>query len=335
MSKHINAQERTHTLSECIDYYEICNKAEGKSPKTVDWYNDFLNGFRMFLSFKRFPVDLCQISREHIRVYIAYLQNEARTTRGSKSLSPATIQGAVRTLKAFFSWALREEFIESNPMIRIPVPKATSKIINTYTQEQITKLISLCYKSNDSGCRNLAILLLLLDTGIRVSELASIDLNDVNLIEGYIKIRHAKGGKERLIPIGSLVQKSLWKYMNSSRPKPLTQKVTRLFLSNHGVPLTRSGVQQMIRRYGRQADINGVRCSPHTFRHSFAKHYLLNGGDIFSLQRILGHSSLASVRNYLNLFAVDIKKQHQRFSPVDNLAEHRGIYSQLRFGMTH
>ena len=165
--------------------------------------------------------------------------------------------------------------------------------------------------------------------------MVSIDLNDVNLTEGYIKIRHAKGGRERLVPIGSLVQKSLWKYINGCRPKPLTQKVTRLFLSNHGMPLTRSGIQQMIRRYGKRANIDGVRCSPHTFRHSFSKHYLLNGGDIFSLQRILGHSSLASVRNYLNLFAVDIKRQHQRFSPVDNLAENRGIYSQLRFVITH
>ena len=317
-------------LTNLIQGFKFSCQTEGKSPKTIEWYNDFLNGFRKYLSFKRFPVDLHQIHRNHIRAYIAYLQNEARTARGSKPFAPATIQGAVRTLKAFFSWALREEYIESNPMTKIPVPKATYKIVNTYTQEQITNLISLCNKSDGSGCRNLAILLLLLDTGIRVSELVGIDLNDVNLTEGYIKIRYAKGGKERLIPIGSLVQKSLWRYTNSYRPKPLTQKVTRLFLSNHGVPLTRSGVQQMIRRYGKRANIDGVRCSPHTFRHSFSKHYLLNGGDIFSLQRILGHSSLASVRNYLNLFTVDIKKQHQRFSPVDNLAENRSIYSLLR-----
>ena len=201
----------------------------------------------------------------------------------------------------------------------IPVPRAVSKIVNTYTQEQITNLIGLCSRSNDSGCRNLAILLLLLDTGIRVSELVSIEVSDVNLTDGYIKIRYAKGGKERLIPIGSLVQKSLWKYINSSRPKPVTQRVTRLFLGSHGMPLTRSGVQQMIRRYGKQLDINGVRCSPHTFRHTFAKSYLINGGDIFSLQKILGHTSLASVRIYLNLFGTDIKKQHQKYSPADNL----------------
>lgn len=133
-----------------------------------------------------------------------------------------------------------------------------------------------------------------------------------------------------MVPIGSIVQKSLWKYMDHYRPQPLTQNVTRLFLSDDGLPLTKSGIQQMLRRYGRRAGITGVRCSPHTFRHTFAKNYILNGGNIFSLQKILGHSSLASVRSYLNLFASDIKRQHQRFSPVDNLAEIRSIYPFIR-----
>jgi integrase/recombinase XerD len=92
-----------------------------------------------------------------------------------------------------------------------------------------------------------------------------------------------------------------------------------LLLNDKGLPFTENGVQQMLRRYGKKAGITGIRCSPHSFRHTFAKNYLMNGGDIFSLQKILGHSSLASVRIYLNLFATDVKKQHLRFSPVDNL----------------
>ena len=98
-------------------------------------------------------------------------------------------------------------------------------------------------------------LLLMLDTGIRVSELVGIGLDDVNLPEGYIRITKGKGGKERVVPIGSLVQKSLWKYINNTRPQPLCQQVTGLFLSDKGLPLTKSGVQQMMRRYGRRAGI--------------------------------------------------------------------------------
>ena len=107
--------------------------------------------------------------------------------------------------------------------------------------------------------------------------------------EGWVNIKVGKGGKERVVPVGSVVQKSLWKYINHFRPQPLTQKVTRLFLSEDGLPITRSGIQQMLRRCGKRAGVSGVRCSPHTFRHTFAKSYLVNGGDIFSLQKILGH----------------------------------------------
>ena len=127
-----------------------------------------------------------------------------------------------------------------------------------------------------------------------------------------------------------MVQKYLWKYINSYRPQPLVRRVAALFLSGEGFPLTKSGVQQMLRRCGRRAGLNGIRCSPHVFRHTFAGRYLMNGGDIFSLQRILGHSSLASVRVYLNLFGSDIKRQHQRFSPVDNLTQAPGIHPLIR-----
>ena len=111
---------------------------------------------------------------------------------------------------------------------------------------------------------------------------------------------HSKSGKER-------------QYHNQSKQTERAEddsQIDSLFLTENGLALTMSGVQQMLRRFGKQAGISGVRCSPQTLRHTFAKNYLLNGGDIFSLQKILGHSSLASVRMYLNLFAVDIKRQH-------------------------
>jgi len=313
-------------LQNLIEGFQLSCQTEGKSSKTIDWYTCFLTKFRQFLEAKQLPTDLSHINKTHIREFILYLQTEAKTPRSERPLSGATIQGYVRTLKAFFSWADREGHILSNEMAKITIPKAPAKIINTFSSQQISKLVNLCQIPNGYGQRNSLILLLLLDTGIRVSELVNIELDDIDLAEGYIRIKRAKGGRERIVPTGSLVQKSLWRYINSSRPPPLTQQVTTLLLSDKGLPLTRSGIQQMLRRYGKKAGITGVRCSPHTFRHSFAKNYLLNGGDIFSLQKILGHSSLASVRVYLNLFSADIKKQHQRFSPVDNLARETNVY---------
>lgn len=321
-------------LKNLIEGYRLSCQTEGKSPQTIEWYTTFLKRFCDFLEQNKFPTDLSRIDKSHIREFIHYLQTEAKTPYTVKPLSQATVQGYVRTLKAFFSWATREEYIELNPMTRIPVPKGTTRVVNTFNSEQISKLAGECRRAN-GAYRNLTMLLLLLDSGIRVSELVNIELNDVDLGEGCIKIRRAKGNKERIVPIGSLVQKSLWRYINHYRPQPVTQRITRLFLSHNGLPLTKSGIQQMLRRNGKRASITGVRCSPHTFRHTFAKNYLLNGGDIFSLQKILGHSSLASVRVYLNLFAGDIKRQHQRFSPVDNMAENRTMYPLINRGIHH
>ena len=320
----------TLDLENIVQGFRLSCQTEGKSPKTTEWYTNFLERFLSFLNANRYPVTIKDIDRSHIRAFVRYLQVEARITRSGKPLSQATIQGYVRTLKSFFSWATRGEYLDANLMTRIPIPKATVKLINTLSQEQIARLLTVCQASTSPGYRNLTIILLLLDTGIRVSKLVSIDLNDLNLSEGYIKIRRAKGNKERLVPIGSLVQRTLWKYVNHHRPQPITDRLTKLFLSQDGLPLTKSGVQQMLRRVSRKAGITGVRCSPHTFRHTFAKNYLLNGGDIFSLQKILGHSSLASVRLYLNLFAGDVKRQHQRFSPVDNMAGSRSLYPLIR-----
>jgi site-specific recombinase XerD len=317
-------------LRNLIQGFKLSCQTEGKSPKTIEWYTSFLTRFLQFLSSRGYPLSISQIDKNHIREFVKYLQLEAKTPHLGKSLSQATIQGYVRTLKSFFSWALREEYLDSNPMVRIPIPKATIKVVNTLSHDQIATLLMLCQNSNGLGYRNFTIMLLLLDSGIRVSELVNIDLEDINLTEGSIKIRRAKGNKERLVPMGSLVQRALWKYINHYRPQSLNDKITKLFLSEDGVPLTKNGVQQMLRRYGKRAGITGVRCSPHTFRHTFAKNYLLNGGDIFSLQKILGHSSLASVRLYLNLFASDVKSQHKRFSPVDNMTQSRSLYPLIR-----
>jgi site-specific recombinase XerD len=129
-------------------------------------------------------------------------------------------------------------------MTVIPMPKSATKIINTFTDEQVAKLTNACLRSNGNGHRNLTILLLFLDSGLRVSELVNIDLDDLNLTEGNIIIRQAKGNRQRIVPIGSIVQKSLWKYINLHRPKPLTDKITKLFLSDSGLPLTKSGVNR-------------------------------------------------------------------------------------------
>ena len=165
--------------------------------------------------------------------------------------------------------------------------------------------------------------MLFLDCGLRLAELANIKLGDVDIDTGTIVIRRGKGGKGRVVHIGNKAQKALWRYVSLYRRGDNDS----LFVGAMGQPLAAAGVQTVIERLGHKT---GVRVHPHKLRHTFAVSYLRNGGDIFSLQKILGHSSLASVRMYLDLFSTDIKKQHQRFSPVDNLAANSKISAIMR-----
>ncbi len=317
-------------LEKLIQGFIFSCKVEAKSICTIEWYEAFLFRFRRYLLANTPNDNLVNINKMQIKTYINYLQTSAINQHTGKPLSGATIQGYVRTLKAFFSWAKRENYIKTNPMSGIAMPKAEKKILNTFTSDQVTRLISVCLTQKKTGFRNLLMILLMLDSGLRVSELVSICIEDIHLAEGSIIVHNGKGGKERVIPIGSMVQKMIWKYINQERTIPLTPNITVLFLSDVGLPITRNGVQQMLRRYAHMAGITGLRVSPHTLRHTFSKNYLMNGGDIFSLQKILGHSSLASVRTYVNLFSGDVKKQHQRFSPVDNLVSIPGNHHLAR-----
>ncbi len=315
-------------LDALLPSYRLSLQTEGKSPATIKWYLPFLARFRDYLDQMAFPTRADLIERRHARAFVAYLQSEAKVPQTGAPLSPATVQGYVRAIKAFFSWLEREEYLAANPLRQLPTPRIPIKVINTFTPEDIAALMEVARNSDGPPYRNLALLLLPLDTGLRVSELVGIEMPHVDLAGGWIKIVRAKGSRERLVPIGSVVQRLLSRYIHSGRPQPLSQKADQLFLNSWGTPLTKNGVQQMLRRWGRRAGLTGVRCSPHTFRHTFAKNYLVNGGDVFTLQRILGHTTLTCVRIYVNMFAADVKRQHGLCSPADNLAATSGQASR-------
>ena len=269
-------------LDALIDGFRLSCQTEAKSPVTTEWYASSLKRFRRYLVDSELPTHLFSINRAMIRAFIKYLQVEARVPRSGKQLSPYTVQGYVRTLKAFFAWIMREDYIEDNPMATIPLPRVPIKLVNTFDEGQIAKMLHECRLNRRSGYRDMTMIVVMLDTGVRISELLGINIDDIDFEGGYIKLKYGKGARERLIPIGALSQKTLWKFINQHRADPLTENIKKVFLGTTGLPLTKNGVLQMMRRYGQRADITGVRCSPHTLRHTFAKNYLLNGGDIFS-----------------------------------------------------
>lgn len=206
----------------------------------------------------------------------------------------------------------------SSPFSKVKIPRPPKKVIATFSEKQLNAVLQAVNTASPSGFRDWVMILVLLDTGLRASELTGLTVGGVNLDEGLLKVC-GKGNKERVVPVGARVQKAIWKYLNRHRPRPANPLRPALFLTASGQPITTDRLRAIIEKYTGRAGIEGVRCSPHTFRHTFAISYLRNGGDVFSLQRILGHSSLEIVRIYVNLAVADVKACHRRFSPADNM----------------
>lgn len=171
------------------------------------------------------------------------------------------------------------------------------------------------FKLEITEIRDYTIMLLLLETGMRVSELAGIKLEDIRWRENKILVL-VKGNKERLVPFQRKMKTALQRYVTVRGDVP---GVDNLFINQENLPMCTQNIHERITHFGITSNIAGVRVSPHTFRHTFAKMYIKNGGDTFSLQAILGHTTLDMVRNYVNMFSSNVQEQHNKFSFLEHL----------------
>ena len=308
------------TLDSLLSYYEANLHAEGKSPKTIEWYGENLDFFHRYLIGHSLSTRVDDLTVDIIRGYIRYLQRKPKfqghpfVAENGQFLSPKTIQCHVRTLKAFFSWLHREGYTKENRLEKLKLPKAPKRIIEPLSNDEINNLLAATNSLSRVALRDYAIVMTLLDTGLRASELMNLKMEDVHVEQGYVKVM-GKGGKERLVPIGSRAQRALLRYIYHSRPD--VNGIANVFLTLAGDPMSTNALRLMLSRLGRKSGV--TRLHAHLCRHTFAVNYLLNGGDVFSLQAILGHSSIEMVRNYVALTSTDVTNQHRRFSPMDHI----------------
>lgn len=307
-----------------VGYYRLCAQGEGKSPSTIAIIECAVRYLTDFLGVHGMSTDVNEIGIGELRSYCLHLQTRQRfaahpfTKPQQGNLSGHTINGYLRALRSFWSWAEAEGFIDDNPFTTLKIPKAPQKIIPTLSAEQLATLIEVIDLSNPQGYRDYAIVLLLADTGMRVSELTHLKLDDVNMERRLLKV-WGKGARERIIPFGVRAQRALLRYVNFHRPLPDNPRTSEFFLTYLAEPMKKRRIEAIIKDFGVKAGIKGVRCSPHTLRHTMAVMWIRNGGDVFSLQQILGHSTLDIVRIYVNLAQSDIEAAHRKFSPADNL----------------
>ena len=315
------------TIDDLMARYAVSNEADGKSTRTIAWYSDILTQFLRYLKANGYQCTLSTFNIDMSRGYILFLRRRPRfqghpfISQKGDLLSPRTVQCHVRVLKAFSTWLYEEECTNVNRLKHLKLPKAAIRIMEPLTLQEIKRIVSSINRKSYTGERNHAVLVTLLDSGLRASELASITLSNLNLKDGYIRIT-GKGDKERIVPIGKFVRMELMHYIEKVRPQDYGRDCNNLFLSQSGKPMTPNTVKMVFSKLARSSGVN--RLHAHLCRHTFAVNYLLNGGDIFSLREILGHTTLEMVNHYLHFTSSQITAQHHKYSPMDRIQEKGG-----------
>lgn len=310
---------RSISVLEAIDEYRTYNRAQNYSPSYVASADRNLRQFAMWLAQEGRSQQLSSLTIQAGRAFIVYLQQRENMIRPGMRLSPDTVQQYARNLKSWATFLHGDGFTSSNLFARLRLPKVPVREPEVLTEEEIAQVIGIYNPASATGLRNILLVLILADTGLRLGELCQVTIDDVDLERGTLKVM-GKGQRERTVHVGATVQKLLYRYLRYLRPEPLSAQVRNLLLAQDGTPFTTSAAKRVCRRAAQRSGV--TRLHAHLLRHTFATLYLLNGGDLLTLQRLLGHSTLEMVRRYSHVAAGYVAVQHRQYSPVDRVPVH-------------
>lgn len=294
-----------------LEAFLLSRKAMRCTPKTLEAYTYALTGFLRFLEGQG-VADVRDITAHHIRAYLVGLQE--------RGLKDTTQHLHARCVKTFMRWLYAEGEIPTNPMQKVVMPRLEKRIPPPFTPEDIRCLLEACNRQTPKGLRDYAIVLGLLDTGLRAAEFLSLRVGDVNMRTGLVTVM-GKGRKMRTVRLGAKARQAVLRYLAALGEADPSAPLWVAFDVN-GNPvgaLTKRGLQTMLHRLGHKAGV--MPCSPHRFRRTFALWCLRDGMDIYSLRSLMGHSDLTVLQRYLALAGEDIERAHSAHSPVDNLLE--------------
>lgn len=297
---------RGNDVNELLDaYLQHLRVERGLSRNTLEAYGKDLNEFVQWLE-EGPRCSILEAREEELADYFL------RKRQGG--LSPRSLARKASSLRGLYRFLQKEERIGHDPTRLLEVPRGGSALPRDLTLEEVDRLLGQPDVSVPLGLRDRAMLEILYATGLRVSELLSLRLQDVNLEVGYV-VAYGKGNKERLVPIGEEAAETVKAYAVSARPRLCKAgKVPRLFLNRFGRPLSRQGFWKLLHRYALEAGISS-RVTPHVLRHSFATHLLERGADLRSVQLLLGHASISTTQIYTHLNRERLKKIYQKYHP--------------------
>ncbi|EKS4345183.1 tyrosine-type recombinase/integrase [Clostridium botulinum] len=315
------------SFNSCKEEFLLVKRSERRSIKTIKCYNYDLDRFKRYLLSKKIDIsDINKINKFHIISYLNYLTYDKKKWDDHKfnsnssnqvGLSNTSVNNIRRNLKVFFKYLYKEEIIEKDPIENISSQKEDRDKIEIFSKEQVEELLDSPNKHTFTGFRDFLMMLIMLDNGIRINELCNVKIRDIDFQRKIIKINDkiAKNKKQRFIPISDIATnhiKTLIKYCR-------LESSDYLILNQYGEQLTTGCFAKNLKKYGQICNIYNVRVSPHTLRHTFATNYLLNGGDVFSLQSILGHSSIDMVKRYIHYTEGFLNKVQNKCTPLTNI----------------
>lgn len=287
-------------FTEAVEEFML-EKAIETSERTQTWYRERLQHFRRNTGI----TELDELTPGTITRYLHAYRHHAR----------ASVQNYRRALAVFANWCYRRKLLDDNPFEVLPPPKRQrNERPSVFTQAQVHAILREA-KRGIRKERDAALILVLLDTGIRIGEAANLELDDIEWNDKMLRV-HGKTG-ERDVPFCGRTKHALNLYVHRKRRAEPSER--HVFVTHQGSPLSAQQLGQHVRRMAKRAGVTGPKLGPHTFRHTFSHYYLINGGDALSLQRLLGHTTPFMTANYARMQSTSLRLLHAKHSPVHNL----------------
>jgi integrase/recombinase XerD len=278
---------------------------KGLAEKSVKAYSRDLLRYLDFLN----HYDIRNIAQADTLMILKHIVDLRNSCLGQRSRARHLV-----SIRGFYQFLLRERIIDKDPARGIELPKSIVKLPDALSIDEIQRLLNVLVSHTPRGTRDAAMIELLYAAGLRVSELVTIKLQDVNIEAGFVRV-FGKGAKERIVPIGRYAADRIRDYIRDARPCLLKSATSRyLFIARAGKPMTRQGFWKLLRRYAQKAGIY-KRLTPHTIRHSFASHLLEGGADLRAIQEMLGHSDISTTQIYTHIGREYLKRSHEKYHP--------------------
>lgn len=291
-------------------YLQFIKLEKGLTENSINSYRNDLQRYLSFIKRDLRISDLSGVTLQHIENYLEELT--------AMELSPGTIARNISSIRGFHEFAVVEKLAKANPAELIDLPTKASKLPEVLSPVEIEQIIQVPDRETRAGIRNAAVLEVLYATGMRVSEMVGLEIDNLFFEIGFIRVV-GKGNKERLVPVGEIAQQALEHYIEEARPHFLSAKKpdkakNRVFLNQRGGPLSRMSIWNIVNDSAERAGIK-KNVYPHIFRHSFATHLLEGGADLRAVQEMLGHASIITTEIYTHVDRSLLHQVHKEFHP--------------------